>query len=225
MATFGKLTEHDPEQEEWGSYIERLEFFFTANDIEDAEKKKAILLSSSGSKTYKLFRGLTAPAKPGDKTFAELVKLMKNHSSPKPNPIAERFRFNTPDRQPEKSVANYVEEMRRLTEHCEYGTSLNDMLRDHLVCGIKHDRVQQPLLSEGAKLLSKKTLQIAQSMESAIKQSTAIQNYEHRSEGVHKVSTQERSYKECFQCGGRHAADRCNFKNKECFFCKNVGQV
>ena len=63
MATLGKLTEYDPEQEEWGSYVERLEFFFTANDITDAEKKKAILLSSSGSKTYKLFRGLTAPAK------------------------------------------------------------------------------------------------------------------------------------------------------------------
>ena len=46
-----------------------LEFFFTANDIKDAEMKKAILLSSSGSKTYKLFRGLTAPAKPGDKTL------------------------------------------------------------------------------------------------------------------------------------------------------------
>ena len=37
------------------------------------------------------------------------------------------------------------------------------------------------------------------------------------------MSIQERSYKECFRCGGRHAADRCNFKNKECFFCKNVG--
>ena len=206
MATLGKLTEYDPEQEEWGSYVERLEFFFTANDITDAEKKKAILLSSSGSKTYKLFRGLTAPAKPGDMTFAELVKLMKNHLSPKPNPIAERFRFNTRDRQPEESVANYVMELRCLTEHCEYGTSLNDMLRDRLVCGIKHDRIQLRLLSEGAELTLERALQIAQSMESAIKQSTVIQNYQHRTEGVHKVFTQERSYKECFRCGGRHAA-------------------
>ena len=225
MATLGKLTEYDPEREEWGSYVERLEFFFTANDITDAEEKKAILLSSSGSKTYTLFRGLTAPAKPDDMTFAELVKLMKNHLSPKPNPIAERFRFNTCDRQPEESVANYVMELRRLTEHCEYGTSLNDMLRDRLVCGIKHDRIQQRLLSEGAELTLERALQIAQSVESAIKQSTVIQNYQHRTEGVHKVSTQERSYKDCFRRGGRHAADRCNFKNKECFFCKNIAQT
>ena len=64
MATFGKLTEYDPEQEEWGSYTDRLEFFFTANNIKDAEKKKAILLRSNGSKTCRLFRGPTAPAKP-----------------------------------------------------------------------------------------------------------------------------------------------------------------
>ena len=44
MATFGKLTEYDPEQEEWGSYIEHLEFFFTANDIEDAEKKESYIV-------------------------------------------------------------------------------------------------------------------------------------------------------------------------------------
>ena len=76
-------------------------------------------------------------------------------------------------------------ELRRLTEHCEYGTSLNDVLRDCLVCGIKHDHIQQRLLSEGAELTLERALQIAQSMESAIKQSTVIQNYQHRTEGVH----------------------------------------
>ena len=94
---------------------------------------------------------------------------MKNHLSPKPNPIAEPFRCNTRDRQSEESVANYVAELRRLTEHCDYGTSLNDMLRDRLVCGIKHDHIQQRLLSEGAERTLEKALQIAQSMESAIK--------------------------------------------------------
>ena len=199
VATFGKLTEYDPEQEEWRSYSERLEFFFTADDIKDAEKKKAILLSSSGSKTYKLFHGLTAPAKPGDKTFAELVKLIKNHLSPKPNPIAERFRFNTRDRQSEESVANYVAEFRRLTEHCEYGTSLNEMLRDCLVCGIKHDHIQHRLLSEGAQLTLEKALQIAQSMENCYKTVYSYTKLSTLYRGVHKVSTQERSYKECFR--------------------------
>ena len=70
-----------------------------------------------------------------------------------------------------------------------------------LVCGIKHDRMQQRLLSEGVELTLERALQIAQSMESTIKQSTVIQNYQHRTEGVHKVSTQERSYKNVFNLG------------------------
>ena len=156
-------------------------------------------MSSSGSKTYKLLRGLTAPGKLGGKTFAELVKLMKNHLSPKPNPIAERFHFNTRDRQPEELVANYVAELCHFTEHCEYGTSLNDMLRDRLVCGFKHDRVQQCLLSEGAELTLEKAFQIA--MESAIKQSTAIQSYQHHTVGVHKCPLKRDLTKNVFDVG------------------------
>ena len=36
------------------SYSERLQEYFTANDIESAEKNKAILLSVVGAETYQL---------------------------------------------------------------------------------------------------------------------------------------------------------------------------
>ena len=39
----------------------------------------------------------------------------------------------------------FVAELRKLTEYCEYGESLNDMLRERLVCGINHERTQQCL--------------------------------------------------------------------------------
>ena len=31
-------------------------------------------------------------------------------------------------------------ELRKLTEHWEYGDPLNTMLRDRLVCGVNHNR-------------------------------------------------------------------------------------
>ena len=42
MATsnYGKLSEYDSSKEDWQSYIERLELYFTANDIYDDEKRK-----------------------------------------------------------------------------------------------------------------------------------------------------------------------------------------
>ena len=39
MATFGKLNEFDTGKEDWNSYIEQLEFFFAANDINEDGKK------------------------------------------------------------------------------------------------------------------------------------------------------------------------------------------
>ena len=68
------------------------------------------------------------PNKSADKTLQELVRMMVNHQDPKPNSIAERFKFNNRDRKPEKSIAEYILELRQLAEH--YGTILQDVLRD-----------------------------------------------------------------------------------------------
>ena len=48
------------------------------------------------------------------------------------------------------------------------------MLRDRLVCGIKHERIQQRLLSEGYSLTLQRALEIAHSMESAIHQASMM---------------------------------------------------
>ena len=97
----------DKNKEDWQSYFECLELFFTANNIADAQKKKAIPLTSCGIDTYWLFKGLTAPAKPIEKPFDELVTLMTNHENPKRNPIAERFQFNMHNRKMGESVSQY----------------------------------------------------------------------------------------------------------------------
>ena len=50
MATYGKLKEFEPDNEKISSYLERVELYFTANDIA-AEKKVVILLSVIDAKT------------------------------------------------------------------------------------------------------------------------------------------------------------------------------
>ena len=62
----GSVGEFSGVTEEWPSYIERLEFYFTANDVEDEDKKHAILLLCCGSSTYSLIRSLVVPNKPGE---------------------------------------------------------------------------------------------------------------------------------------------------------------
>ena len=151
-SNFGKLGEFNSNVEDCQSYVERVELYFIANGIDDEKKKTAILLSSCGIERYRAFKGLTATNLPGSKAFNDLVKLMEDPENPRRNPIAERFKFNMRNPKADESVSAYVAELRRLSQYCEYGNSLDSMLRDRLVCGINHDRTLQNLLSKGATL-------------------------------------------------------------------------
>ena len=53
MATYGKVEEYK-EDEECVEYIERLTHYFTANEIEDEDKQRLILLNVFGAIKYKL---------------------------------------------------------------------------------------------------------------------------------------------------------------------------
>ena len=167
MATFGKIDEYK-ETEDWGNYVERLNHYFEANDIKDKGKQRAIFLASVGAQTYKLMRNLVMPELPSDKTYDELVKRMQEHYKPKPSVIVQRFKFNTRTQQGGESISTYLAELRNLSEDCEFGVSLDEMLRDRLVCGTNNERIQKRLLAE-SKLSLKKATDIALAMETAEK--------------------------------------------------------
>lgn len=105
MAIHGTIGECDHCKEDWVSYCERLEHYFTANDVDDAGKQRAILLSVCGATTYQLIRNLVAPAKPVDKSFSELVTLVKDHHTPPPSVTVQRFNFNSHSQKDGETVA------------------------------------------------------------------------------------------------------------------------
>ena len=162
----GLISEFEAGREDWTSYTERLQQYFAANDVDSAEKQRAIFLSACGAQTYQLLKNLLAPEKPTVKSFEELVELMKNHLRPRPSVIIERFTFHSRNRKEGESVAVYMAELKKFSEHCGYGDTLNDMLRERLVCGINDGGIQRRLLAE-PDLTYKKSLDLAQAMEAA----------------------------------------------------------
>ena len=119
--THGEMEAFAFEVESFHEWTERLEQWFIANDIEDARKKRALLLSKIGARAYKLLRSL-AQNEPAKKTYEELKTLMVDHLHPKPNEIAQRYVFYKRDRRSGESVNQYVAELRKLSEHCNFGT-------------------------------------------------------------------------------------------------------
>ena len=190
MAAFGKIEEFHADVDEWSQYTERLAQYFIANDIENADKQRAILLSVCGAKTYGLMRSLVSPDKPSDKTYKELCELIQAYHNPKPSAIVQRFKFNSHFRKPGQSIAEFVAELRHVAEHCDYGETLEEMLRDRLVCGVNDDRIQRRLLSE-ITLNFKRAMELAQGVEIATKHATDLQSFRSA------ASSQERGENKC----------------------------
>ncbi|XP_058872250.1 uncharacterized protein K02A2.6-like [Acipenser ruthenus] len=232
MATFGSIGEFD-ESTDWTEYVERLGHYFAANDITDGGKQRSIFLSVCGSKTYSLIRNLVSPLKPTDKSFAELCLIVKQHKNPKPSEIVQTFKFHNRFRQPGESVATYVAELRRLSEHCVFGEMLDRMLRDRLVCGLQDDRIQRRLLSETA-LDFKKAVEIAQAMEAAAQQAHDLKPTASTPPVIHKAIAvgspaidcrQGEGKNMCYRCGQPHAARDCRFKDAVCHNCNKKGHI
>ena len=74
MSYVGKVDEFDSANEDWEAYMERVELYCDANDVEE-DKKVSVLLSLIGAKTYNLLRNLVSPAKPSSKTFDDIQKI------------------------------------------------------------------------------------------------------------------------------------------------------
>ena len=79
----------------------------------------------------------------------------------------------------------FVVELKKLSEHCEFGDSLDNMLRDRLVYGLQDVKVQRRLLAEG-KLTFTKAFELAQVAELTDKNVADLQRLQ-TPEAVHAV--------------------------------------
>ena len=106
--------------------------------------------------------------------------------------------------------------LRQLSEFCEFGDTLEAMLRDCSVCGVNDDRIQRRLLAE-PELTFGKALQLATSRD--------FQTI-HFNTGKPPRRTQPETKKySCIRCGGHHLATFCRFQNVECRACKNLARM
>ena len=232
MATHGSVSEFNSAQEDWRSYAERLEQYFAANDVKDEDKMRAILLSVCGPSTYRLMRNLCAPAKPTEKSYSQLVKLVADHFNPRPSVIVQRFQFNSRYRKPGESIATFIAELRRLTEFCDFGPSLSEMLRDRVVCGIGDPRIQKRLLAE-SDLTFDKAVELAVAQESAEQNAAQLQKpllttttQVHKLGGKYsKAADGKKLSGTCYRCGGKHQQRDCPFKDAECHRCHKKGHL
>ena len=137
-------------------------------------------------------------------------------------------------------IATYVAELRSLSEYCNFGATLDDMLRDRLVCRVNGRAIQKQLLAQPG-LTYQKAVELALSAETAAQ---SMRELGLKSESgpsarlpqeVHKTSTSSASPAghssdtplTCYRCGRKgHASSSCRVdRNIECHNCHKRGHM
>lgn len=80
--------------EDFNSYVECFDHYWKVMQIEDCNLKKSAFIMALGKRPYKTFKDLLLPATPEDKSFEDMVDVLKEHYAPGSQVIAERLKFN-----------------------------------------------------------------------------------------------------------------------------------
>ena len=166
-----------------------------------------------GARHYDLLREKLALVLPKSKTLDDLKVILRGYYEPKRLEIAERFAFYRRTQGPSESVAEYLAELRKCIVHCKFQADrVDEILRDQLVCGLRHETVQKNLLSEDNLTLDK-AVQLAQSMEAADLSSKSLKDGS-ACVPVNQVPSDKR--RKCYQCGMTgHGERTCRYRDAE----------
>lgn len=229
----GSVTEYN-EDEPFSSYTERFEQYIIVNDV-SAQKKVPLFLTIIGPKCYDILRNSVLPDKPSDKPYEELKSVLSFYYLPEKCIIAERYRFHK-RLKPNESIPQFCVELKSVAQQCNFGTFLDDALRDQFICGVKDEHIGQKLLVEST-LTFNEAIKIAVSMELA---ATQIKSMAGTADIVVGKITQETSKQPqkhipsdtegrkntCRRCGGKWDSDHlstCRAKNVKCHKCGTLG--
>ena len=248
-APIGFIGPYNEADEEFEDYISRVKHYFNANDI-DETKKISVLLTLIGPKGFSLATKLLSPKKLDDNslTFKDIEEALVSHYKPKKIIIYERYKFHNRNQGANESIADFVAAIKSLASTCEFGDTLQDMLRDRFVVGLHNRATQQALLTD-SDLDFKKATNVASTREAAMRELDASHSIGNTSDSVNKVSFSKNKGKpnsnknfkpenenrngnnstkpksKCFGCGQLHWKRDCPFANKECFKCRGKGHI
>ena len=226
-----------PEVEQW---FQMLQFHVEANKLDGV--KKAVLLSSCGSKAFSLISTLCSPA-PVDLdtvTFDIIKQKVITHLKPKLILHFERHRLHSMV-QNEESVTVFLQRLKDQASRCDFGSLREALILSQFIFGLNDKRTREKLLADPAltldaaiqEALLQETVVAASKIDAVVaavsERSTKMPFRTVKQKFVKSVPPTPPSlplgYK-CFSCGDKnHLRKDCKFKNAKCRSCSRTGHL
>ncbi|XP_050358301.1 uncharacterized protein LOC126778723 [Nymphalis io] len=163
----GKLEPFDVNSKQWPAYIRRVKQYIVLNEIKE-ELHVPLLITVVGEATYALMCDLCSPALPETKNFDQLVKLLSDHLEPQRSEIAERHVFRLRRQRPGEPLMDYLHNLKHLATTCNFGSTLEENLRDQFVSGLVNEVMRSRIFAE-RNIKFKEAVELALALEAAEK--------------------------------------------------------
>ena len=123
---------------EWPKWKRRFEQYRQASGLveKDEQRQVSTLLYCLGEEAEEVL-ATTLISDDNKKKYQKVIEEFDKYFKVKKNVIYERARFNRRSQLPEESVDRFITEVHSLADSCEFGTMKEELIRDHLVVGIR----------------------------------------------------------------------------------------
>ena len=232
---------------EWEKWISRLENLFVALDIDNAERKKALVLYYAGDATFDIFENLpalTAEEAGEMDEYRKCKAMLAKYFKPRNNFEINVFKFHKMNQDVAEPFDNFVVRLREMAKQCDFHDSEKEIKRQILM-GCRSKKLRRDgLTNEGWTL--NKVIQEGQNLEASELQAGIfegarkldanvqnVQKYRPKNEtrpqsGFNQSKTGMGSKlgnsKTCYCCGGKfpHIGGKtaCPAFGKTCAVCK-----
>lgn len=195
----------------WKLWIKKFEMYMTAAeyDNKDDEVKVALLLYCLGEYGLELFETFNLTKEERD-DYEKVKEAFEEHFVPAINVTFERHKFNSRVQRETEPFENFLFDLRKMAELCDFGILKDQLIKDRIVVGVNSDKLREKLLSH-----KQLTLHIA------IDICKAYELTQHRLKEMENTAEVDKIniVKDCGYCGNNHPKGRCPAYGKFCTVC------
>ncbi|KAK3908512.1 tRNA-2-methylthio-N(6)-dimethylallyladenosine synthase [Frankliniella fusca] len=152
--------------EEWPKWKTRWKRYAVGSGLADQEDdyKVNTLLYCMGSKADDIMLSFNLSEEEQD-DYAVVLQKFDRHFGVRVNTVLERRKFLRRKQGPHESVDDFIADLHRLAENCQFGTLKEEMIRDVLVAGIKDRKLSDTLTLDSELTLDKAASKVRQKEE------------------------------------------------------------
>ena len=141
--------------EDWRKWIARFECYRIASGLDKRENTVQIntLVYAMGGNSLDILTSFKLNET--QMTYETVKRRFETHFEGRTNTIFERARFNKRVQGETETVIDFIEDLHKLSETCDFGELKEELIRDRIVVGIKDSTLARKLMQDDALTLDK----------------------------------------------------------------------